>query len=284
MTAPVCRAPTTTVGEARDNLNQIVDLYAHLLDQALNGGHDGHLEAARPHPTDSMTMLGPIANYEAWSHQTATRIRANITGRDWVTDDHDHDPDHPALVLAWWDDMWRTLNQHLPAVTPTLSAYANYLNLNMTAMAREPRANFHEFAADMTRTRTQLESLLYAGEADERGVQCLKCNTPLTRRSDPPRAGNKVDQGGLRDEWVCPAPGCRRRYSTAEYYFAVAQAFRAHSPALCVDDIHTQYGIAKGTIWVWANRGKVRRRGRDSSGRALYDVADVRHAAGLDAA
>jgi hypothetical protein len=60
MTTPVCRVtsrdhPTTDIGQTRDNLTAILDLYTHLLDQALNGGHNGHLEADRPHPSKRMT-------------------------------------------------------------------------------------------------------------------------------------------------------------------------------------------------------------------------------------
>jgi hypothetical protein len=277
MTAPVCRVPATDVGQARDNLHQIVDLYTHLLDQALHGAHNGHLEADRPYPTDPMTILAPVANLEAWAHQTATRIRANITGRDWITDDHDHDPDHPLLVLGFWDDMWRTLNRHLPPVTPTLAAYAGYLNQNMTHMAGEPRALFDEFSNDMARTRTHLESVLYAGERDEHGAPCLHCKAILVRQCDPPRPGHKVDQGGLRDTWACQR--CTRIYNHAEYWNAVAAAYRANAPALTADDMHTELGVDKGTIRVWAHRGKIRKRGRDLAGRVLYDVADTRRAA-----
>jgi hypothetical protein len=266
----------------RDDLTQIVDLYTHLLDQALNGGHNGHPEASRPYPTDPMTILGPVANLEAWAHQTTTRIRATITGREWVTDDHDHDGDHPLLVLGFWDDMWRTLNHHLPHPRPTIATTAAYLDQNMTAMAREPRALFHEFSADMARTRSQLEAILYAGERDEHGAPCLHCKATLTRRCDPPRPGNKLDQGGLRDMWDCPR--CNRTYGPAEYWNAVAAAYRANAPALTADDMASQYGIPTGSVRGWASLGKVRKRGRDLAGRILYDVADTRRAANLEVA
>jgi hypothetical protein len=265
---------------ARDDLTQIVDLYTHLLDQALNGGHNGHLEADRPYPTDPMTILGPVANLEAWSHQTTTRIRATITGREWITDDHDHDGDHPLLVLGFWDDMWRTLNNHLPHPRATIATTAAYLDQNMTTMAREPRALFAEFSADMARTRSQLEQILYAGERDEHGAPCLHCKATLTRRCDPPRPGNKLDQGGLRDVWDCPR--CTRVYNRDEYFNAVKASYRANAPALTADDLHQELGVAVGTIRVWANRNKIRKRGRDLAGRVLYDVTDVRRAAGLD--
>ena len=36
-----------------------------------------------------------------------------------------------------------------------------------------------------------------------------------------------------------------------------------------------KYRIKPGSLRQWANRGKVRKRGRDESGRMLYDVADA---------
>ncbi len=294
MTVPVCRVPScdhpvADIGEARDNLNAIIDLCAHLLDQAIHGGHDGHLEAARPHPTDAMVMLGPVASYTEWARRCNVRLdtfyRRHIEGLPadpWITDDHDHDGDHPLQVLAWWDDMWRTLNQHLPPVTPSIATHAAYLDQHMTRMANEPRALFHEFASDMTKLRTHLEAVLYAGERDEHGAPCLHCKAMLIRQCDPPRPGHKHDQGGLRDMWQCPR--CNRSYGYAEYHNAVAASYRANAPALTADDMADQYGIPKGSIRAWASLGKIRKRGRDLAGRILYDVADTRHAANQDVA
>jgi hypothetical protein len=267
---------------ARDDLTQIVNLYTHLLDQAFYGGHNGHLEAGRTIPGgEAMVMLSPAANLEAWCHQTATRIRATITGKEWITDDHDYDGDHPVLVLGFWDDMWRTLNRHLPHPHPTLATTAAYLDQHITHMATEPRALFDEFTSDMARTRSQLESILYAGERDEHGAPCLHCKAILTRRCDPPNHGAR-DQGGLRDMWDCPR--CNRTYGPAEYWNAVAAAYRANAPALTADDIHQELGVPTGSIRGWASHGKVRKRGRDLAGRILYDVADTRRAANREVA
>ena len=38
--------PVSSVGQARDDLTQTVDLIAYLLDQALYGGHDGHYRSS----------------------------------------------------------------------------------------------------------------------------------------------------------------------------------------------------------------------------------------------
>jgi hypothetical protein len=285
---PICRVancdhPVTDVGQARDNIHAIIDLYAYLLDQAFYGGHDGRLEADRPYPTDAMVMLGPTANLDTWARRITLRLdvnyRATLETWDgplpdpWITDDHDHDGDHPALVLAYWDDMWRNLNQHLPHPNPSIASTATYLDQNITGMANEPRALFHEFANDMHNTRARLETILYAGERDEKGAPCLHCKALLIRRTAPPNPGAR-DQGGLRDMWDCPR--CRRTYGTAEYWNAVAAAYRANAPALTADDIHTEYGVPTGSVRGWASLGKVTRRGRDLAGRILYDVADVR--------
>jgi len=41
---------------------------------------------------------------------------------------------------------------------------------------------------------------------------------------------------------------------------------------LTADDLANHHGIKPGTLRVWVTRGQVARRGRDHSGRQLYDV------------
>lgn len=302
MTAP-------TLGDAREDLATIVTLTGHLLDQAIHGGHDGHLDAAAEIPgREAMIMLGPAANYEAWAHQTTTRIRvehAQATREHrkvrvvWL-DDLEADLDPPTLVLTAWEDMWR---EHLATFDTTrvqvrsLTRSAAYLNQHMTRMSTLTRPSFDNFTTDLHQLRARLETVLHDGERDEKGAPCVHCRTILVRRTDPPapaparycRGHDGIcrwpdradcclpDRGGLRDMWDCPR--CNRSYNAAEYWNAVAAGYRANAPALTAGDMAAQLGITAGTLRVWAHRGKVRRRGRDLAGRVLYDVADTRHAA-----
>jgi hypothetical protein len=307
------RDPAERLAQAREDLTEIVDLTAYLLDQALYGAAGGHLEAARPIPGgEALVMLGPVANLDVWARRVTVRLDFNYRARlehiphdDWLTDDHPADGDPPQAVLAFWDDAWRHLNRHPPAPLPTISAAANYLHRHMTRMSREPRARFDDFAADMHSLRARLETVLSAGERDEKGAPCLKCRGTLIRRTEDPRPAPprycyghggvcrwparwdldecvRCDRGGLRDVWDCPR--CKRKYSYAEYWNAVQASYRANAPALTADDIAAQLDVAKGSIRGWASTGKVRRRGRDLAGRVLYDVADVKRAAGIEAA
>lgn len=312
------RDPAEQVAKAREDLTEIVDLYAYLLDQALYGAAGGHLEAARPIPGgEAVVMLGPVADLDIWARRVTVRLDVNYRATldswdgpppdDWITDDHAADGDPPQAVLAFWDDAWRHLNRHPPRILPTIAAAATYLHQHMTRMSREPRARFDDFAADMHSLRARLETVLSAGERDEKGAPCLKCRATLIRRTSDPRPAPPrycyghiahqgfwacrwpdradcclSDRGGLRDVWDCPR--CHRKYSYAEYWNAVQASYRANAPAMTADDIAFQLDVAKGSIRGWASTGKVRRRGRDLAGRVLYDVADVKRAAGIEAA
>lgn len=317
------RDPAEQLAQARENLTEITQLAGLLLDQAMYGGHDGHLDAANELPgRDAMVMLGPAANYEAWAAQVATRVRYTRTKvwqptdawiarfDGWVTDDAGHDPDPPIGVLTAWEDMWR-LHLNLltaPVQRPSIERSATFLHEHMGRMSRITRPSFDNFANDIGSLHGRLEAILSAGERDEAGAPCLKCRATLIRRAQPrspvvPRrycTGHgqpavcrwparwdldecvRFDRGGLRDVWDCPR--CKREYSYAEYWNAVRASYRANAPALPADDIAEQLGVAKGSIRGWAALGKVRRRGRNLDGRVLYDVADVKRAAGIEAA
>lgn len=275
---------TETAAQARQDLTEIVNLCAYLLDHAAHAGHDGRLEAARPIPGgDAMIMLSPVADYDTWARRITVRLEihyrrqmAGLSHDPWMTDDLPSDPEPPLIVLGFWDDAWRHLNQHLPHPRPTIASAAGYLHQHMTRMSREPRARFNDFTRDLHQLRTRLEQILYAGERDEKGAPCLHCKAMLIRRCDPPKAGAR-DQGGLRDMWDCPR--CRRTYGPAEYWNAVAAQYRANAPALTADDLATEHAVTPSTVRSWAARGHVKRRGHDLTGRVLYDVADVRNMA-----
>jgi hypothetical protein len=301
------------VAELRATLTEIPGLAAHLLDHALFGGHDGHLEAARAIPGgEAMVMLGPVADYDTWARRITVRLTVHYEGTlrglhpdPWMTDDLPSDPEPPLLVLGFWEDAWRHHNQHLPGMARTVDAAVGYLKQHLARFAQEPAPSFADFAVDMGRLRGRLEAILFDGVRDEKGAPCVHCGTMLVRRTAAPRKPGprfcrghfgvcrwpprwdldecvRFDRGGLRDVWDCPR--CKREYHENEYKNAVAAAYRAHAPALSADDLAVQVGVPKGSIYGWASTGRVRRRGRDLAGRVLYDVADVRRAANLEVA
>ena len=83
------------------------------------------------------------------------------------------------------------------------------------------------------------------------------------------------------DRWKCPRRACGEWYLDHEYRKWVSDDFRANADALTAPDIEAEYEVPAGSVRGWATlrpgdeRPRVRKRGKDDSGRQLYDVADV---------
>ncbi len=109
---------------------------------------------------------------------------------------------------------------------------------------------------------------------------CWGCRGRLARHDARVRAAVRAelarhhcDQGGRRDHWVCP--GCRRRYTEAEYRRAVAQAHDDTQPLKTASEIRAALGVQSATLRQWVRRGRLARH-VDASGRPLYDITEVR--------
>lgn len=242
-------------------------------------------------------------------------------GSEGLSDDgmsNPGDPEPPAYVLGWWEERWRT-DLGLASLRPawqrradrTLTQAYVFLDTHLSTAAQQ-LAGFAQFARSLSDMRRHLESLLSAGDAPIRGVQCFRCRQTLEREyrnpvecrhvleahraglgyaewlrtlaSYPVLAGEHAscDQGGLLDPdpvvgWHCPR--CRRTYSPGEYALALKAAADEHAEALPATELAVRLGVSAATVWSWAHRGFVRRRGRGADRRTLYDVADaLRHA------
>ena len=273
-TCPEC------VGLVRDHLAEIVRLTELLPIQAMQGGNDGHPLAGAAIPGGDATVLlapGSDARARVWARERGDQREAEGLRRGYdgdythQHDESDADPVPPLLVLATHEDDWRHELGHQAGPRATMWRCADYLGQHLTMMAQRHPA-FDEFAADLARMRARLEDVLGEGERDERGAPCMKCGTIQVRRCHP--------RHGLLDEWACPR--CRTTSTAAEYWKSVEQDYQDNATALHAEAIERRTGVPIGTIRVWVNRGKVRRRGTDERGRALYDVADVeRHAEDL---
>jgi hypothetical protein len=245
--------------------------------QAVAAGNEGQLLAGAPIPGGDATVL------LAGGSEGKAQVHALCSGQDapHASDERHSDPQPPLHLLASWEDDWRLTFGHGGGPRATMTRVVRYLSQHLARAAQEHEA-FDEFAADLRRCRIRLEDVLHAGERDETGAPCVHCGTELVRKSRPAqpctdehhREGHTCDQGGLRDEWRCPR--CHRVYDMRSYWNAVGAAYRAHADAMTDKDIAEQYGVAAASVRVWAKRGQVRRRGKDTRGRQLYDVADVR--------
>lgn len=276
------RTDPRCVGRVRVELADIERLTALLPEQAVEGADDGRLVAGAPIPGGEATVL--LAGGSDGRGQTRAILRRDNT--DHVADEYRGDPEPPLQLLATWEDDWRLTFGHGGGPLATLSRAVDYLDRHLAHAAQHHEA-FDEFARDVMRCRSRLEDVLRAGERDEGGAPCVHCQTPLVRRSSPPRPcvhrdhpeDHVCDQGGLRDEWECPR--CHRVYDHRSYWNAVGAAYRAHATAMTADDIGEQYDVPRSSVTGWASKGHVRRKGKDTRGRQLYDVEDVKRHAGI---
>lgn len=286
------------VGRVRRDLIAIVDLVALLPGHALQSALHGRLAAAEPIPGgDALVMLG--RGSEGLSDDAAT---------------NPGDPEPPAWVLGWWEEMWRealVLGSKMPAwrrrPDETIATASVFLNDHLD-WAAHYFSGFHVFADDLGKTRRHLEALLHAGEAPMEGVSCFGCGETLQREyrapkpcSCPPRPHCQIqrqqhpraegcpgcewdelhrghDQGGLANpdpDYGWHCHRCQREYSPGEYRLAVSAAYDAAADFRTQTDVTRLTGCPRGTVQGWASRGQIRRR-KDSSGRVTYSVSDVR--------
>jgi hypothetical protein len=89
----------------------------------------------------------------------------------------------------------------------------------LTDLARDPEQDINEFARDIRTCRAHLESVLHdQPKGDPANIGCFECGSGLERR---------LTDTGFEDHWTCK--GCRRRYTYAEYNFALRAALEESS-------------------------------------------------------
>ena len=280
-------APVVKVAQ---DLTAIADLCERLLTPAVHTANDRELPGG-----EALVALGAVADPHAYAENVeAAEYRHATNPRRWPeqTLDMAHEDDDlaPVLQILWyWSCALRdNLGFPLEGRHATVASEANVIRQTLDHIwDTEPR--FDALAADVRGARRRLENILAEGLRAQHGVPCFDCGVDLVRYSDEPREPSRCDghdgvcywphkfcphnRGGLVDEWVCPK--CRRLYDAESYHRAVAWAHLIHADALTADQMHQQYGIRPGTLFVWANRGQVAKRGQDHSGRKLYDVAQA---------
>lgn len=248
-TCPEC------IATVRNDLAQIVVLYATLFDHAVNGAnHDlninGRLEAARGTPGgESLVMLAPGAK------------RGDIgINEHWPTE----------MVLVGWEDDWRAMKHHHTDATATLAAAARYLNEHLS-WAAQNHYGFDSFAEEIRTHRAHLEDVLHTGDRPDLGAPCPTCKKPLERIWSE-KANN--------DRWWCER--CKVTLRPDEYKTAVARDGRKFATWLSAQDMAEEYEINRGTLQGWAgkkddhDRPLVRKRRDWNTGRMVYNVADAR--------
>jgi hypothetical protein len=187
------------LAEARDDLSAIAVRCGALSAEVLHRGI--HSEA--------MTLLGPAADPEAWGHMTAS-VKVGRLPADYLA--HADGELHPLFVLGTWDMVWRAELEHDEAGALTLHGAVDYLDRQMTYMAGYEHSPFEDFARDLRRCLAHIERVLHdQRQGDRANVGCFECGGDLERRL--------TEGQGFEDFWTCR--GCRRRYTQAEYNFAL---------------------------------------------------------------
>lgn len=253
------------IGNVRDDIGLICELYAQLPDQAVHSHADGRV-GADPLGGAAMVMLGPMSNglslpdYDEWAT---------------VTDEH------PLHVLWTWEEAWREWWDSPTRLCARIDRSADYLREHLTEMAAAPPRDpwfppdWCEMARDIRAARGRLENCLHDGERQQSGAPCTKCSTNLIRVTDR--------NGALTDDWQCPNRTCRRTYNEQQYRNAVTAGYMLlqaeevngetwATPARTAAEVKR----GKRTIETWAREGVIRRACIIAGRRKVVSVDDAR--------
>lgn len=291
LTCPRC------IARVRGNLAEIEHLTSLMLPEAIITGLD----------SDAAVIAGPAAHPGGVD---AMRVYVRGHVEHWMTagriDDHDaariladlplDDDRHPYTLLARWElhlrahyghpaPRWHAPGQphHGHEKPVTLASAVSYLSWLLTDLAQDPDGEFAKFATEVRGCRAHLENVLANSHAPVRGAPCPECPIPAPklqlRRAhwcDDEDCTREHDLTGARDTWVCPANPDKHWWQEATYRLRVEDEYLDSAEALTASDMQRRYGIPPGTLRRWAHEGKVKRAGRDGSGRLMYDVAQAR--------
>lgn len=251
-------------------LSEIVRLCGALRVQAWHCHDDKDIPGG-----DALVMIGPVATMSVWEEQIERAEDAYFDGlAPWLAvEDRDSDPTPPLLVLAGWEDVVRDEREQPTRRRATIDGAVTYLRHQLDWLVGDDDVSgeplfpaVDALVRDLGRLQTRLENVLHDGIRLDRGVPCMTCGTLLVKVWG-------VDATGKGDRWHCKP--CHEWSTIEQYNLAVKAAARAHRAALTGTEMEEQYRVPHSTLRVWVHRGEVRRRGRDGSGRTLYDVADT---------
>lgn len=198
-TCPECMAAT------RADLHEIGTHCDALPDEVEHRGIHG----------EAMMLLGPAADPEARGHLEAS-IRCGRVPADYL--DHADHERHPLFVLGTWLMVWQdALDHDEEQPTVTIAHAIDYLDRQMTYMGGFAHVPFEDFARDLRQCTAHLRAVLHdQNQGDRAGVGCFQCGRDLERL---------LGKQGFDDHWTCQ--GCHRRYTVAEYNFALRAALEA---------------------------------------------------------
>lgn len=247
------------IGRVKRSVRQIVERYAELPEEIEVKGVD----------SEALNLHGPAATAE----QLQARRRFDLS-RGWCDFPRtlaSDDPHHPYAVLGRWDMAIRESYGPPTDLFVTVTRAADYLTgpvLETFAHTSE----FEDFARDVARCLTHLETVLSDSREPEKGAPCPTCSEEQPDDTAPRlRKRYGADVSGKDDTWHCPAKPAHW-WSDVDYRARVDGDYLKHAEALTASQMHAAHGIKPGTLRQWANRGAVKKRGRNDQGQQLYDV------------
>lgn len=258
---------------ARD-LTSIVSMCDRLSEEA------GYQFADKENPGgDAVVMVGPAANLREWEaiydateageyHTESARKAATAYVQDQTAELH------PLLVLATWEDVIRDELGTPTQARASVAKAAAYIRSAIPWIFdtnQDGDMNFiavDQLGRDLRQCVTMLENLLKDGRREDHGVPCMNCGEPLLRVRY--RQPHRVDQP---DTWKCTP--CGETSTMDQYNQAVKSDYLRCADRLTATDMLTQYRIRPGALTGWVSKGLVAKRGKDHSGRILYDVAQA---------
>lgn len=202
-TCPGCLA------EVRENFGEILELCEALPEDAVTRGVNA----------DALALIGPTADPEAWGHVSASMASGRLPN-DWrlIAKDKPADDElHPLWVFGSWAMVYRDAFEHdEPIGRATIETEAGYLTRNLTYMGDFEHVPFEDFAKQIRDCVGHLKAVRHDQDHGERAnVACFDCGGDLER---------KLGAAGFDDLWTCRGRGCGRRYTIAEYNFALRAA------------------------------------------------------------
>jgi len=252
-TCPAC------IGKVKGRVRQIVERYAELPDEIEHKGVD----------SEALNLHGPAATAEQL--EARRRWDAERGWCDFPRTLAEDDPHHPYAVLGRWDLAIRESYGPPSDLFITVSRAADYL----TGPVMEKFAHtqeFEDFARDITRCLAHLETVLSDSREPEKGAPCPSCREQRDDEKGPRlRKRYGADVTGKDDTWHCPDVPAHW-WSDVDYRTRVDGDYLSHAKALTASQMHAAHDIKPGTLRQWANRGAVKRRGRNAQGQQLYDV------------
>lgn len=215
-------------------------------------------------------------DWKTCAHHVCRRRTGRATCPDlaaWL--DQADDERHPLWVLGSWDMLVAEHFGHTRTMRVTVAGAVAYLSANLTDLARHEDFAFDELAREVETTLGYVEEVLSIAPRPQRGAPCPVCHAAGRKAKQLVREYADGEPDDALDMWACPTAACGETWTVEQYDKYVEREHARQAPRLTASQIAAEYRVSEGTLRVWAARGKVRKYGRDTSGRQLYDVADV---------